>query len=125
MEQGVHKLPSYKATIIFYCPITNELISTLGDASRLRGKWLCNVSLTKFNRSKPTGTNSFDSQILYILPTLYLYVLCLSENKHKRFTFYNLDENSLLRGTNWVFKCSNLRFVLKGLISMVMAVRRK
>ena len=46
-----------------------------------------------------------------ILPTLYLCVLYLSENKqrlvplqHKLIGFYNRDEKCLLRGTNWVFK---------------------
>jgi len=29
--------------------------------------------------------------------------------------FYNRDEKSLLRGTDWVFKYSSLRFVFKGL----------
>jgi len=47
---------------------------------------------------------------MYILPTLYLRVLYLSENKqqlghlrHKLIGFYNWDEKRLLRGTNWVF----------------------
>jgi hypothetical protein len=31
--------------------------------------------------------------------------------------FYNQDEKCLQRGTNWVFKKSNLRFVFKGLKS--------
>jgi hypothetical protein len=54
----------------------------------------------------------FNIQQLYVLPTLYLCVLYLSENKqrlvchlqHKLIGFYNRDEKCLLRGTNWVFK---------------------
>ena len=53
----------------------------------------------------------FDIQQLYVLTTLYLRVLYLSENKqrlvylqHKLIGFYNRDEKCLLRGTNWVFK---------------------
>jgi hypothetical protein len=34
---------------------------------------------------------------------------------HKLTGFYNRDEKCLLRGTNWVFKYSSLRFVFKGL----------
>ena len=33
--------------------------------------------------------------------------------------FYNQDEKCLLRGTNWVFNQSSLRFIFKGLISVV------
>jgi len=51
-------------------------------------------------------------QQLYALPTLYLCVLYLSENKssdlchlqHKLVGFYNQDEKCLQRGTDWVFK---------------------
>ena len=49
-------------------------------------------------------------QQLYVLPTLYICVLCLSENKqrlvpqHKLIGFYNRDEKCLQRGTDWVFK---------------------
>ena len=53
----------------------------------------------------------FNIQQLYVLPTLYLCVLYLSENKQRlvpltAYTdwFYNRDEKCLLRGTNWVFK---------------------
>jgi hypothetical protein len=31
--------------------------------------------------------------------------------------FYNRDEECLLRGTDWVFKYSRLRFVFKGLMT--------
>jgi hypothetical protein len=52
----------------------------------------------------------FNIQQLYALPTLYLCVLYLSENKqrlvihHKLIGFYNGNEKCLLRGTDWVFK---------------------
>ena len=39
--------------------------------------------------------------------------------QHKLIGFYNRDEKCLLRGTNWVFKLSSLRFVFKGLITHV------
>ena len=35
--------------------------------------------------------------------------------QNKLIGFYNRDEKCLLRGTNWVFKWSSLRFVFKGL----------
>ena len=53
----------------------------------------------------------FSIQQLYVLPTLYLCVLYLSENKqrlvpltNKLIGFYNRDEKCLQRGTDWVFK---------------------
>ena len=53
----------------------------------------------------------FNIQQLYILPTLYLCVSYLSENKerlvplqHRLIGFYNQDEKCLLRGTKWAFK---------------------
>ena len=53
----------------------------------------------------------FNIQQLYVLPTLYLCVLYLSENKQdlchlqrKLIGFYNRDEKCLLCSTNWVFK---------------------
>jgi hypothetical protein len=50
----------------------------------------------------------FNIQQLYVLPTLYLCVLYLSENlchlQHKLIGFYNQDEKCLQRGTDWVFK---------------------
>ena len=64
-----------------------------------------------FNLLNPTGYvmhQQFNIQQLYSLPTLYLRVLYLSENKrhfhHKLTGFYNRDEKCLLHGTNWVFK---------------------
>ena len=66
------------------------------------------------NLLKPTGYvmhQQFNIQQLYVLPTLYLCVLYLSENKQRLvpltanvFGFYNRDEKCLLRGTNWVFE---------------------
>ena len=66
--------------------------------------------LFEINLLKPTGHvmhEEINVQQLYVLPTLYLCVLYLSENKqrqHKLIGFYNRDEKRLLRGTNWVFK---------------------
>jgi hypothetical protein len=68
---------------------------------------------------KPTGHvmhHQFNIQQLYALPTLYLCVLYLSENKQRlvSFTlkkligFYNRDEKCLQRGTNWVFRSNGL-----------------
>ena len=65
------------------------------------------------NLLKPTGYvmyHQFNIQQLYALPTLYLCVLYLPENKqrlvsqHKLTGFYNRDEKCLLCGTNLVFK---------------------
>ena len=38
---------------------------------------------------------------------------------HKLIGFYNRDEKCLLRGTNWVFKYSSLRFVFKRLSNVI------
>jgi hypothetical protein len=64
------------------------------------------------NPLKPTGHvmhQQINIQQLHALPTLYLCVLYLSENKQRllsltAYSFYNRDEKCLLRGTNWVFK---------------------
>ena len=55
--------------------------------------------------------HQFNIQQLYVLPTMYLCVLYLSENKqrlvpltNKLVGFYNRDEKRLQRGTDWVFK---------------------
>jgi hypothetical protein len=61
----------------------------------------------QLNLLKPTGYvmhQQFNIQQFYALPTLYLCVLYLSENKQRLIGFYNRDEKCLLRGTNWVFK---------------------
>ena len=65
----------------------------------------------KINLLKPTGYvmhQQFNIQQLYSLPTLYLCVLYLSENKQrlvplKLTGIYNRDEKCLQRGTDWVF----------------------
>ena len=67
-----------------------------------------------FKLLKPTGhvmDQQFNMQQLYVLPTLYLCVLYLSESKndlchlqYKLIGFYNRDEKCLLRGATWVFK---------------------
>ena len=66
----------------------------------------------------------FNIQQLYALPTLiYVFCIYLITNSdlyllhHKLIGFYNRDEKCLLRGTNWVFKLSILRFVFKGLLT--------
>ena len=52
--------------------------------------------------------HQFNIQQLYALPTLYLGVKYLSENKqrlvhllHKLISFYNREEKCLQRGTDW------------------------
>ena len=71
------------------------------------------VKAVPINLLKPTGHvmhHQFNIQQLYALPTLYLCVLYLSENKqrlvsqHKLIGFYSRDEKCLLHGTDWVFK---------------------
>jgi hypothetical protein len=58
---------------------------------------------------------------MYILPTLDVFCIYLRINgdlchlHHKPIGFYNREEKCLLRGTNWVFKWSSLRFVFKEL----------
>ena len=78
---------------------------------------LRNDGMGMLNLLNPTGSvmhQQFNIQQLYVLPTLYLCVLYLSENKqrlvslqHKLIGFYNRDEKCLLRGTNWVFKSTH------------------
>ena len=79
------------------------------------------------NLLKPTGYvmhEQFNIQQLYALPTMYfVFYIHLRTNsdlyhlQHKLIGFYNRDEKCLLRGTDWVFKYSGLRFVFKGLIT--------
>jgi len=79
--------------------------------------------LQNFNILKPTGHvmhQQFNTQQLYALPTLYLYVLYLPQNKQRLVPnitqltdFYNRKEKCLQRGTDWVFKYSSLSFVCK------------
>jgi hypothetical protein len=55
---------------------------------------------------------------------IYVFCIYLRTNSglchlhHKLIGFYNRDEKCLLRGTNWIFKYSSLRFVFKGLITL-------
>jgi hypothetical protein len=64
-------------------------------------------------------TNIFTFNDFYALPTLYLCVLYLSENKqrlvslHKTIGFYNRHKKCLQRSTDWIFKYSSLRFLCK------------
>jgi len=76
------------------------------------------VPAFRFNLLKPTGYvmhQQFNIQQLYFLPTLYLCVLYLSENKqrlvpnsdlchlqNKLIGFYNRDEKCLQCGTDFV-----------------------
>ena len=69
------------------------------------------VSLNLLQSTGHVMHQQFNIQQLYVLPTLYLCVLYLSEKNsdlchlhHKLIGFYNRDEKCLLRGTNWVFK---------------------
>ena len=63
------------------------------------------------NPLKPTGYvmhHQFNNEQLYALPTRYLCVFYLSENKERLVPkvtgFYNGDGKCLQRGTDWVFK---------------------
>jgi hypothetical protein len=53
---------------------------------------------------------------------IYVFCIYLRTNsdlchiQHKLMGFYNLDEKCLQRGMDRVFKYSNLRFVVRGLI---------
>jgi len=54
--------------------------------------------------------------------SIYVFCIYLRTNsdlcrlQYKLIGFYNRDENCLQRGTDWVFKCSRLHFVFKGLM---------
>ena len=78
-----------------------------------------------FNLLKPTD-HVMHQQLAFNNFTLcphcsYVFCIYLRTNsdlchlQHKLIGFYNRDEKCLLRGTNWVFKYSSLRFVFKGL----------
>ena len=77
--------------------------------------------LSSINLLNPTGHvmhQQFNIQQLYVLPTLYLCVLYLSEKnsnlchlQHKLIGFYNRDEKCLLHGMNWVFKWNSQHFI--------------
>jgi len=81
------------------------------------------------NLLKPNGYvmhKQFNIQQLYALPTHCTFVFCvylrtnrnLCHFQHKLIGFYNRDEKCLLRGTDWVFNYSGLRFVCKGIMFM-------
>jgi len=66
--------------------------------------------------------HQFNIQQLYSLPTLYLCVLYLSQNKqrlvpllHKLIGFYNRDEMCLQGDADWAFKWRGFRRVFKGI----------
>jgi hypothetical protein len=65
--------------------------------------------------------HQFDIQQLYILLTLYWFVLCLSENKQRIVPlttetdcFYNWDGKYLQRGTDWGLNKAVCASSLKG-----------
>ena len=69
---------------------------------------------SSFNLLKPTGYvlhQQFNIRQLYVLPTVYLCVLYLSEKnsdlchlQHELIGFYKWDGKCLQHGTNWAFK---------------------
>jgi hypothetical protein len=67
-------------------------------------------ALTFYSLLVARCTNIAPIQELFALPTLYLCVLYLPENKqrlvshHKQVGFYNRVEKCLQRGTNWASK---------------------
>jgi hypothetical protein len=66
-------------TILIYCDVQSENIKFLTVLP-------INVFLNTLNILKPTGHvthQQFNIQQLYALPTLYLCVLCLCENKQR------------------------------------------
>ena len=74
-----------------------------------------------WQRDTPTGLTLKNSR--FCPHCSYVFCIYLRTNsdlchlQHKLIGFYNQDEKCLLRGTNWVFKWSSLRFVFKGLSS--------
>ena len=64
--------------------------------------------------------HQFNIQQLYVLPTLYVRALYLSENsdlchlQHELIGFYNRDEKCLLRGMNWSLNKAVCSSHLKG-----------
>ena len=78
------------------------------------------------NLLKPIGYvmhQQFKVQQFHALPTLCICALYFIWEQtatcatYKLTGFYNRGEKSLLRGTNWVFKYSSLRFGFKGVIT--------
>jgi len=82
-----------------------------------------NGSLNKayWSRDAPTGL-TFNNCTL-CPHCIYVFCIYLRTNsdlchlQHKLIGFYDRDEKCLLRGTDWVFKYSSLRFVCKGLMN--------
>ena len=80
------------------------------------------TALTFYNIPVTWCTNSLTFNNCTFCPH-WIYVFCiylrtnsdLCHLQHKLIGFYNRDEKCLLRGTNWVFKESSLRFVFKWL----------
>ena len=86
-----------------------------------------------FNLLNPTAYvmhQQFNIKQSYVLLTLYLCVLYLSENKQRLVPLNSINllvfitelKKCLLPGTNWVFKTSSLRFVFKGLMLSAFSV---
>ena len=72
---------------------------------------LCTEMVNLLNPTGHVMHQQVNIQQLYVLPTLLLCVLYLSEKnsdlchlQHKLVGFYNRDEKCLLRGTKWLFK---------------------
>ena len=63
-----------------------------------------------------TNSSTFNN-CTFCTHCIYVFCIYLRTNsdlfhlQHKLIGFYNRDEKCLLRGTNWVFKYSSLRFV--------------
>jgi len=65
------------------------------------------------------------------LHCIYVFCIYLRTNsdlchlQHKLIGFYNRDEKCLQRGTDWVFKLSGLRFVLKRLTTSAAQIHNR
>jgi len=65
------------------------------------------------------------------LHCIYVFCIYLRTNsdlchlQHKLIGFYNRDEKCLQRGTDWVFKLSGLRFVLKRLTTSAVQIHNR
>ena len=118
LAQSLYRLCSHRATTVMRTCCADSIKYRKNDILRHAHYLTVLYSLLQssvstqysVNLLKPTGYvmyQQFNIQQLYVLLTLYLCVLYLSENKqrlvHKLIGFYNRDEKCLLRGTNWVF----------------------
>ena len=97
----------------FYVMYPQSTPNTLNDIDSKWTEVILKKKRMNINLLKPTGHvmhHQFNIQQLYVLPTLYLCVLYLSENsdlchlQRKLIGFYNPDEKCLQRGTDWGFK---------------------